>query len=546
MIPQVAHHPRHLSQQFGIQGCAAPPFDPVPQSRRTDTLTPLSFRSSRNDGSSLAPQYRAFPVENHGGRRFSAAEGKPSNHGLGGQYNDPAEHLLRRKTPNGTLAAGYDGTPVQWSNKAPALKHVVLPFSSSSSPANGTYSGTALDIPRNRGRAESLGGAFQQAGQVPHFKGRERSFQHSQGGTPWPQPNFPVESPQNVWDHIRQQQASSFYPSNAMQIPTVLQPPYQPSPGPTASDDGGFYGPYWPDGRFVPYRPAAVREQGGFGHQRPPPFLNHGFGQQFLAPTELLPPFRHLSFDEDPCLAARPGHAGFSLQNSGMAVPQFPYTPSTAFHTTNGNTAFYEMHDNCRTPTAQSPSKANNTRFKEKTLSWAHSIYVDLLAYLYQTRKEGRKSRQSNGIRTYTKNSIYPKPPRQPASHLSSTHWSDLDSNDSKITTAQSHAGAPPGLSRVSSLANFRAWQGTSNLDESCNARSLHQDVPHYVQIPPQCPISPLSRAKEALDMLTNLCDESGWCWIDGMLLGGCLAYGLEEYHKALDWYSKIIVLDPK
>jgi hypothetical protein len=30
------------------------------------------------------------------------------------------------------------------------------------------------------------------------------------------------------------------------------------------------------------------------------------------------------------------------------------------------------------------------------------------------------------------------------------------------------------------------------------------------------------------------------------MLLGGCLAYGLEEYHTALDWYSKIIALDPK
>lgn len=83
-------------------------------------------------------------------------------------------------------------------------------------------------------------------------------------------------------------------------------------------------------------------------------------------------------------------------------------------------------------------------------------------------------------------------------------------------------------------------------MNESRHARSLHQDVPHYVQITPQCPISPLSRAKEALDMLTNLCDESGWCWIDGMLLGGCLAYGLEEYHKALDWYSKIIALDPK
>jgi hypothetical protein len=55
-----------------------------------------------------------------------------------------------------------------------------------------------------------------------------------------------------------------------------------------------------------------------------------------------------------------------------------------------------------------------------------------------------------------------------------------------------------------------------------------------------------LGKATEALEILTNLCEQSGWSWIDGMLLGGCLAYGLEEYHKALDWYSKIILLDSK
>ncbi|PVH86786.1 glycosyltransferase family 41 protein [Cadophora sp. DSE1049] len=548
MIPQVAHHPRHLSHQFGNQGFATPPFDPLPQPRRPDSFAPLPFRSSRNDGSSLAPPYRAYPVENNEVRRPSLAQGKPPSHGLGGQYNNPAEHMLRRKTPNGTLAAGYDGTPVQWSSKAPALKHVVLPVSSGSSTTNGTYSATALDNSRTRGRAESLGRASQQAGQMPRFNSHEQSFRHSQGGTPWPQSHFPVDSSQNVWDHIRHQQVSSFYPNNAMQIPTVLQPAYQPSPGPTASDDGGLYGPYWPDGRFVPYRPAAVREQGEYSHQGPSPSPNYGFGQQFFAPAELLPPFRHLSFGEDTSLATRPGHASFSLQNSGMAVPEVPYTPSMAFHATSGNTALYGMSDNCRTPTAQSPSKSNNARFKEKTLSWAHSIYVDLLAYLHQTMKEGKKSRQSHGFRTYSKNSIYPKPPRQPASRLGSTHWSDLDSNDSKMIPPQSHAGATPGLPRTSSIASFTGWQGTSHLNEPRHARSLDQDVPHYMSPfqSPQFLISPLSKAKEALDMLTTLCDESGWCWIDGMLLGGCLAYGLEEYHKALDWYSKIIALDPR
>ena len=72
-------------------------------------------------------------------------------------------------------------------------------------------------------------------------------------------------------------------------------------------------------------------------------------------------------------------------------------------------------------------------------------------------------------------------------------------------------------------------------------------EVPHYLspfRATTQQPESPLSRAGEALEMLSTLCEQSQWRWIDGMLLGGCLAYGLEEYHKALDWYSKIVALD--
>jgi hypothetical protein len=73
--------------------------------------------------------------------------------------------------------------------------------------------------------------------------------------------------------------------------------------------------------------------------------------------------------------------------------------------------------------------------------------------------------------------------------------------------------------------------------------------MPHYVSpfySSSRATDPPLSKAREALGVLTSLCEQSGWLWIDGMLLGGCLAYGLEEYHKALDWYSKILALDAK
>lgn len=57
---------------------------------------------------------------------------------------------------------------------------------------------------------------------------------------------------------------------------------------------------------------------------------------------------------------------------------------------------------------------------------------------------------------------------------------------------------------------------------------------------------SPLMNAKGALEMLSNLCEQSGWKWVDGMLLGGCLHYGLEHYEQALEWFKRIVNLDAR
>jgi hypothetical protein len=57
---------------------------------------------------------------------------------------------------------------------------------------------------------------------------------------------------------------------------------------------------------------------------------------------------------------------------------------------------------------------------------------------------------------------------------------------------------------------------------------------------------SPSLIAKSSLEMLTNLCEQSGWKWVDGILLGGCLHYGLEHYEDALEWFKRIISLDER
>jgi hypothetical protein len=68
---------------------------------------------------------------------------------------------------------------------------------------------------------------------------------------------------------------------------------------------------------------------------------------------------------------------------------------------------------------------------------------------------------------------------------------------------------------------------------------SSHRPNPHDIN-------SYLLNSKASLEMLSNLCELSNWTWIDGILLGGCLHYGLENYDDALEWFNRIIKIDEK
>lgn len=532
MLPQIARHPPPLAQQFGDPGFAPPPFDPLPLARRSERPALLPLRSLRNPipPSALAPLHRAYPVENHGSLRPGLLRANSSAQSFGGQYDDPSEHMLRRKTPNGTLAAGYDGTPVQWSSKAPPLKHVVLPLSEGTSDGQGP-----------RIRSASVGWVHQPGIHPGGFNSFNDMRMNSDPGN-WSQfGSTPDTAP--AWGNLWTNQPTSYHPNNGMQIPTVLQPAYQPAPGPTASNDGGLYGPYWPDGRFVPYRPAAYREQES---QYPNQDWNFNSTlQQQRPPTELLPPFPPASFRASNLPAPHGGHVSFAVESvhpppdDRYATPvQIPQHVVPSIYSSN--------IDGSRTPTAHSSERGSNPQFKEKTLSWAHTIYVDLLDFL-ESKKVHRPSRQSHGYRTYLKNSIYPKPPRQPASSLGTPQWSGSE-HDPAYTSRPLGSMNTPHVS-TGQNNNYANWQGSGPPMESRYHRSSNSDASHYAspfQTPHHLSNSPQNKAKEALEMLTNLCEQSGWSWIDGMLLGGCLAYGLEEYHKALEWYSKIIALDSK
>jgi hypothetical protein len=172
--------------------------------------------------------------------------------------------------------------------------------------------------------------------------------------------------------------------------------------------------------------------------------------------------------------------------------------------------------DGERTPTSHT-GRPGQARFKERVLAWAHSVYVDLLAYLHQNKKADENANKRPGSRS--RNHIYPRPPRQPS-------W------NADMASAKSGDDSRNGL--YSTYSAFGPSDG-SFMNPYARQQLVREPGP-----------PPIVHAKAALEMVENLCEESNWSWIDGMLLGGCLAYGLGDFVKALEWYKKIVSIDPR
>lgn len=356
-------------------------------------------------------------------------------------------------------------------------------------------------------------------------------------------------------------------PYNGMQVPTVLQPPYQPCLGPTASNDPGVYGPYFADGRFEAYRPAAVRDighhtfnpcSGPFQEISPHGHIGPGMGPYPGSHSYNSSPFAHQSqYGSKDQSQQMNGFVPIDDSIHHVAVGQPPN--NVHLSSTPNNSGYYHTSLGLR---------GHNVQFKEKILGWAHTVYVDLLASIHQSKKEVHHARKKQGLqRSYSQTSIYPRPPRQSAFMYRrpsdpAYHSDGMSRSHSQALGQSLNSGSGPDAyrRRSNSLVSImedkrsfasRASPSRQNMDRSYfipghhDGGQGHSPFSLYLHPIPQRG-STKDTAKSALEILGNLCQESGWRWIDGMLLGGCLAYGLEEYEKALEWYSKIIALDSR
>lgn len=525
-----------------------------------------------------------------------------------------AENTLRRKTPNGTLAAGYDGTLGDHSIQRPALKHILVSLDNGQ--VISPHSALPIESWQYKGLEHLPSSQFQNFPQpykydVNRSAGLPSAIPQNTNGPSWIRSlHYPpvIDSMLNQTTPLLPSQR--YYMQNGPPIPTVLASSLQSTLGPTASGGVGPYGPYWPDGAYIPYRPAASRDL----RYRPSPAfgsvqdnsagfasLQQPFNRQSLPSTELLTP----GFSWNPLPAQLPQQNPHQLYTSDPVVQQSfpprrshqnqldtfweqnidPYRSRSSQNTRlntphqrqpqldNSNWQALPQQKTLQGSTSDIGSRPRNTEFKEKILSWAHSVYVDLLTSLHHTRrKNAALGIQDNNARS--KPNIYPKPPRQPASDFESqSSNADITHHDVQGVTLPNQQ-FPRTHSRPMDMMMENQMDGGKQIPLRSSVvpgnnfmRNYHDDRVHFAQHPNHRladshgfdnfrtmrrssggnvygEASVIENATYALDILSSLCLESGWEWIDGMLVGGCLAYGLGDYDKALRWYTRILNRD--
>ncbi|GAP90825.1 putative glycosyltransferase family 41 protein [Rosellinia necatrix] len=438
------------------------------------------------------------------------------------QLVDHGEHRLRRKTPNGTIDAGYDGNPSHLASGPPPFKHMILPTSSKSMPFGASVQNDSHSLihsihpPADRWTYPiSLPFHSPDAPSLPPFNSTMR----------------PNGNPRHVNSHdfaaaltldcAPSGPVAAYQPyNNVPRVPTALQPMYQQPPGPALFHNGGVLPTaVWPEASLSNYA--------------------HGFGHRIPA---------HYNPYNSPQVLPHQGLDGFVAPFSAMNIrPAYePHlstiqVPSQKLESLTLDPAGYKTNEP-HVPGATSP-----VRFREKVLAHAHRSYLELLSYLHQSKKS---SHRSIGPRATSRMIIVPR----------LTKFSGYSSSVFTLQHSQTKLDYPsirgPNLP-TTPQAELQASHVQST--SSHHSRGLKTQVPasyhvfgtHGLRTPDsnhpardRAPATPLSGAKAAIEMLTNMCEQSDWKWIDGMLLGGCFHYGLERYEQSLEWFQRIISLD--
>lgn len=470
---------------------------------------------------------------------------------------DQSEHSLRRKTPNGTIDNGYDGSLAHLASGPPALKHLIVP-------ANRKIYPTAV------ARRPSIHSAGIPSPPVPsagwQYEATLAANSHGQpvdglssapatlGGWDFGQTHTGhTNSPADRTTLLQSTPQHNYHLAAPMQY--VVQPGYPPTASPTVFNPATFQQiPSWMGGGMagdyrspVPLTPGFVQQSAVVDSAYIPTQSTIHPGLANGAPLGITQPFRSH-------LLSHPLDDGFSRYGQQHNLIHAPYRRLEALTLGPGSPGLSDGGTSNGSP---------NARFKERALAQAHKSYADLLLYLNHAKKV-QNAKAAPGPRPPSKMVVFPKPPKQlcptinrgrpvsahfvadPASIYSQQHVQ----RPPNPVRAYTYNGRPTDLQPIASpngldqLASSRTPVLAEVIDNPGFHITQFANVPHRTTS--QEIGSPVANARSSLEILTNLCEYSDWKWVDGMLLGGCLHYGLERYEVALEWFKRIMNLDEK
>ena len=493
------------------------------------------------------PRPPSYPVHSTTPRSFAirTVQQPPPLHRVTTTFTRPhphdhgAEHSLRRKTPSGTIDNGYDGSHLV--SGPPPLKQMILPASSDIFP-------TAVV---DRAATSSLGS----------FPGSShlRAWPHGASGqTPKLIQNPDVGAPPRGWglgpptmllDHGAAdgtpRMPGMHHPNyhvaaglHALMGPGYQQPLASPGFGHTGYPQSGA----WRDRNHSDYR-TAVPLANGYTPQNAvvdsafmptQSTVHHGFlnGLGIGQVHPFGPPLSSRPIDDG---FARYGHPGQPSPVNRMEA----LTLSPATHPVTG------------------PDAAN--RYKEWALHHAHAAYNELLVYLSHSKK-AHHGQAGSGSRS-TKMVVYPKLPKTFATSegsrkLRAGPYAEPSASYSQHLAQKEAAARAAGFGgrvdpRDLVLGNAHGRAPVTNPSiavEIISSPHSHMGpwfAKHHRGLS-ETGGSPSQNARASLDSLTIICEQTGWKWVDGMLLGGCLHYGLEHYDEALEWFKRIVNLEKR
>ncbi len=525
---QQQQQPHHQNQQQQQQQQQPPPPPPPPPPHQ-HSYRHLSFNANANARSSFStPPVSGFVPRSAIPLRLSRPAASlplhtPPNARLAPPHlAEHGEHRLRRKTPNGTIDAGYDGNPTHLASGPPPYKHMIMPTSSKPVPF----------VPPLRNVSRSSMYPIASSGDRWAYS---PSLSFHPLDPPCLLPSDPSMMPSGNTQHVNSHEFAAVLaldsaPSgpvaahqpynNVPRVPTALQPMYQQSPGPALFHNGGVLpAAVWPEANLTGYPHGFNPRASSYQNQYNSRALHRPGSDGFVAPFSAM--------------NLRPGYESH---------PSSIQVPSQKLESLTLDSAAYK---NSETRAHGAPSPV---RFREKVLTHAHRSYLELLAYLHQTKKSPYRPL---GPRTTSRMMIFPKLPKSSgysSSVFASQHsQNELDDPSSRVGSLSTGSKAElHATSHVQSI-NHYPLRGIKAQDPA----SFHVLGTNSSRTPAsnhlardRVPVTPLTSAKAAIEMLTNLCEQSDWKWIDGMLLGGCLHYGLERYEQSLEWFQRIISLD--